>query len=534
MEGQTVNRSVLTPVEFLTRSEYVYPEKTAVVYKEKRYTYKQFAERVYRLANALKARGVGKGDKVAFLCPNIPPMLEAHYAVPMIGAALVSVNIRLSKGEVSYIIGHSDAKVVVVDTEFASVIDQDDLPKVKTYVSVCDVEGYQPMEGSIDYEEFLASAPADKPALDVDSEDQLLAINYTSGTTGRPKGVMYHHRGGYLNAIGEILESQLTAPSVYLWTLPMFHCNGWCFTWGVTAAGGTHVCLRAVAADEIYRLIEQEGVTHLCAAPTVLIMMSSFPGAEDKRMKRPLKIMTAGAPPAPAIISNMERMGAEITHTYGLTEVYGPHSVCAWQPEWENLSAAEMAQIKSRQGVPYIVTQYMDVVDPQTMEPVPRDGQTMGEIVMRGNNVMTGYYKDAEATAKAFAGGWFHSGDLAVMHPDGYVQIMDRKKDIIISGGENISTVEVENIIYGHPDVQEVAVIPVPDGKWGEVPKAFVVPKAGCTPSAEDIIEFTKQHLARFKAPKFVEFGELPKTATGKIQKFKLREKEWKGKKRVN
>lgn len=534
MQLGSVNKSILTPVEFLTRSAVVYPDKPAVVYKKNRYTYKEFAERVYRLANALKAKGVGKGDKVAFICPNIPPMLEAHYAVPMIGAALVSVNIRLSQSEVSYILDHSDSKLVVVDSEFAALVNTEELAKVTTYVTVCDVNEDITLPGGLEYEQFLASASPERPLLEIESEDQLLAINYTSGTTGRPKGVMYSHRSAYLNAIGEILEAGVTAPSAYLWTLPMFHCNGWCFTWGVTAAGATHVCLRAVVAEDIYRLIEEENVTHLCAAPTILIIMTSYPGARDVKMKQKLKIMTAGAPPAPTIIRNMEEIGAEITHTYGLTEVYGPHSVCAWQPSWESMSDDELAAVKSRQGVPFIVTHYMDVVNPSTMEPVTRDGETMGEIVMRGNNVMLGYYKDEGATAEAFAGGWFHSGDLAVMHPDNYVQIMDRKKDIIISGGENISTVEVESVIYRHPDVLEVAVIPVPDERWGEVPKAFIVPKPGTTPSAEDIITFTKEHLARFKAPKYIEFGDLPKTATGKIQKFKLRDREWEGKKRVN
>ena len=534
MQTASVNKSILTPVEFLTRSAFVYPDKIAVVHGDTRYSYREFSERVYRLANALKAKGIGKGDKVAFICPNIPPMLEAHYAVPMIGAALVSVNIRLAREEVSYIVDHSDAKLVVVDSEFAQAVDPKELPKVETYVTVCDVDDTISIDDSLEYESFLASASAVVPPLDIDSEDQLLAINYTSGTTGRPKGVMYHHRGAYLNAIGEIYESNLTTSSVYLWTLPMFHCNGWCFTWGVTAAGATHVCLRAVVAEDIYRLIDQEDVTHLCAAPTVLIMMSTWPGAADVKMKRTLKIMTAGAPPAPTIIRNMEAIGAEITHTYGLTEVYGPHSVCTWQPGWDQMSEEELAEVKSRQGVPYMITHYMDVVNPITMEPVPRDGKTMGEIVMRGNNVMTGYYKDPAATEEAFFGGWFHSGDLAVKHADGYVKIMDRKKDIIISGGENISTVEVENVIYAHPDVQEVAVIPVPDEKWGEVAKAFIVPKIGKNPTPEDLINFTKEHLARFKAPKYIEFGELPKTATGKIQKFKLREKEWVGKKRVN
>ncbi len=532
MHNTRVNKSILTPIEFLNRSNLVYPEKTAIIYQDKRYSYAQMYERVHRLANALQKAGVKKGDKVAFICPNIPPMLDAHYGVPLIGAALVSINIRLSKDEITYIIDHSDAKIVFADSEFAAKVDPERLPKVEKFVNICDQTEELLLDGP-EYEEFLESGSWQAMPTSIDDEDQLLSINYTSGTTGRPKGVMYSHRGAYLNAIGEILESGMDSSSVYLWTLPMFHCNGWCFTWGVTAVGATHVCLRNVVAEEIYRLIALEKVTHLCAAPTVLITMSTWPGATDLQMDYSLRIMTAGAPPAPTIIRNMEAIGAEITHTYGLTEVYGPHSVCAWQPTWENLSAEERAVTKSRQGVPYVVTHFMDVVDPTTMTPVPHDGKTIGEIVMRGNNVMLGYYKDPEATEEAFEGGWFHSGDLAVMHPDSYVQIMDRKKDIIISGGENISTVEVENTIYRHPEVQEVAVIPVPDEKWGEVPKAFIVPKPGSTPEAEEIIDFTKENLARFKAPKYIEFGELPKTATGKIQKFKLREKEWHGKQRI-
>jgi len=533
MNESSVNYDVLSPVKFLERSATVYPEKTAVVYGEIRRTYEEFQARVHRLANALKQNGIGRGDKVAFVCPNTPPMLEAHYAVPMIGAALVSVNIRLSANEVGYIINHSDAKAAFVDNEFAATVKPvlDTLKQVQFFVNVCDTSAETPLPGT-DYESFLASGSADPVAIDVTDEREVATINYTSGTTGLPKGVMYHHRGAYLNAIGEILESHMDSTSVYLWTLPMFHCNGWCFTWAVTAVGGTHVCLRAVLPDKVFDLIESEKVSHMCAAPTVLIMMSSYPGAQDLRFKRRLEIMTAGAPPAPKIIENVEAMGANITHTYGLTEVFGPHSVCAWKPQWDNLASEERAKYKSRQGVPYVTTQYMDVVDPASMVPVPWDGQTIGEIVMRGNNVMLGYYKDPEATQTAFEGGWFHSGDLAVMHADGYVQIMDRKKDIIISGGENISTVEIENVIFQHPDVLEVAVIPVPDQKWGEVPKAFVVPKPGTEPTEDSIIAFCKENLARFKAPKQVEFSELPKTATGKIQKFKLREKEWEGRER--
>lgn len=530
MSKNKVYFDILTPVTFITRSAEVYPDKIAVVHENKRYTYKEFHARINRLASALMKIGVEKGDKVAFICPNTPPMLEAHYAVPMIGAALVSINIRLSSNEISYIINHSDAKALFVDNELSGLVTPilSELKNVKTFVNICDISDEKPLEG-MEYEEFLNTGSDAPVKCMVEDEYEVATINYTSGTTGLPKGVMYHHRGAYLNALGEMMESGFNSESVYLWTLPMFHCNGWCFTWGVTAMGGTHVCLRKVVPEDIYRMIEQENVSHLCAAPTVLISMSTYPGAKDVKMKRQLEILTAGAPPAPTVIQNMEALGANITHVYGLTEVYGPHSVCAWQSQWAELSPEDRAVMKSRQGVPYIVAMYMDVVDPNTMEPVPRDGKTIGEIVMRGNNVMLGYYKDPAATEEAFKGGWFHSGDLAVMHPDNYAQIMDRKKDIIISGGENISTVEIENTIYRHPDVLEVAVVPIPDEKWGEVPKAFVVPKEGRNPTPEDIISFCKENLARFKAPKAVEFGTLPKTATGKIQKYKLREKEWEG-----
>jgi fatty-acyl-CoA synthase len=534
MNENTVNYDVLSPVKFLVRSAMVFPEKEAVIYGDKRRTYQQFYERVNRLASALKNKGIGKGDKVAFVCPNIPPMLEAHYAVPMIGAALVSINIRLSANEVAYIVNHSEAKALFVDNEFANLIEPvlSQLENIHTIVNICDVSSETPLDG-LEYEAFLATGDPAPVEIDVDDERQIATINYTSGTTGLPKGVMYHHRGAYLNAIGEQLEFETNSRSIYLWTLPMFHCNGWCFTWGITALGATHVCLRKVVPEEIFKIIYDEGVTHLCAAPTILIGMSTYATEHNIQLEKRLEIMTAGAPPAPTVIQNMESIGANITQTYGLTEVYGPHSVCQWQPKWDALSASEKAKLKARQGVPYIVAQYMDVVDPDTMQPVPRDGQSMGEIVMRGNNVMLGYYNDPEATETAFKGGWFHSGDLAVMHPDNYIQIQDRKKDIIISGGENISTVEVENVLYQHPDILEVAVVPVPDPKWGEVPKAFVVAKPNCEPSEEDIINFCKENLARFKAPKSVEFSELPKTATGKIQKFKLREKEWQGRDRM-
>lgn len=524
----SVNFEVQTPVNFLMRSVYVYPDKIAVVYNEKRYTYREFYDRVNRLASALKKAGVGKGDKVAFICPNTPPLLEAHYAVPLIGAALVSINIRLNSREIGYILDHSDSRVVFVDNEFANLVTPGvkELNKVTTYVNICDQSPDCPLPGT-DYETFLHTGDASPVESAIDDERDVITINYTSGTTGLPKGVMYHHRGAYLMAIGDAVELGMSYDSVYLWTLPMFHCNGWCYTWGVTAVGGTHVCLRKVAPENIFNLIEKEQVSHMCGAPIVLIAMANHPGAQSVHFHRPLKITTGGAPPSPTIIEQMEAMGAQITHVYGLTEVYGPNTLCAWNTEWDRLPAADRARLRARQGVPSIVSKNMDVVDPQTMEPVPRDGKTIGEIVMRGNLVMLGYYKDPEATDKAFHGGWFHSGDLAVIHPDNYVQIMDRQKDIIISGGENISSVEVENVIYKHPDVLEVAVVSTPDPKWGEVPKAFVTLKPGRSVTEKVLIEYCKQNMARFKAPKYIEFIDLPKTATGKIQKYVLRQKEW-------
>jgi fatty-acyl-CoA synthase len=530
------NYEVLTPANFIKRSVEVYPNKLAVVNGNQRFTYSQFNQRVNQLASALKNIGIQQGDKVAFICPNIPPMLEAHFAVPMIGASLVSINIRLSSKEVGYILNHSDSIVCFVDNEFAGLVlpVMDQLTNIKTFVNICDASDDRPLKGT-DYESFLKTGSTDDVPVTVKDERDVATINYTSGTTGLPKGVMYHHRGAYLNGVGDCLEMGMDSESVYLWTLTMFHCNGWCFPWAVTAVGATHVCLRKVDPAEIIHLFEKEKVSHMCAAPIILIGILNHPAAKDLTLKRPLKIAVGGAPPSPTIIEQMEKMGASINHVYGLTEVYGPYTVCAWHSEWNALPAAKRAAIRSRQGVAYTICQFLNVVNPETMEPVPRDGKTIGEVVMRGNVVMLGYYKDPEATKKAFHGGWFHSGDLAVMHPDNYIQIMDRQKDIIISGGENISTVEVENIIYRHPDVMEVAVVAVPDEKWGEVPKAFVTPKPGTKPTAEEIIEYCKANLARFKAPKTVEFIELPKTSTGKIQKYVLRNKEWgERKQRVN
>jgi fatty-acyl-CoA synthase len=536
MDYPSVNYELLTPVNFIKRSAEVYPEKIAVVHGNQRYTYRQFYQRVNQLASALKNAGIGPNDKVAFICPNTPPMLEAHFAVPMIGAALVAVNIRLSPQEVAYILNHSDSTVCFVDNEFAGLVLSvlDEIPQVKTFVNICDVDDDLPLDGT-EYESFIKTGSGKALAIDLEDERQVITINYTSGTTGQPKGVMYHHRGAYLNALADCMEMGLKNDSVYLWTLPMFHCNGWCFPWAVTAAGGTHVCLRKVDPEQIIELLAAERVSHMCAAPIVLIGITNHPSSDQISLKRPLEVAVGGAPPSPAIISQMERIGASVHHVYGLTEVYGPYTICAWQAHWNDLPPDEQAAIRSRQGVAYAVSQFLDVVDPDTMEPVPRDGATIGEVVMRGNIVMLGYYKDAEATETAFRGGWFHSGDLAVMHPDNYIQIMDRQKDIIISGGENISTVEVENVLYHHPDVLEVAVVSTPDEKWGEVPKAFVTLKKGADTSPEALIEFCKQNLARFKAPKYVEFSPLPKTATGKIQKFVLRDKEWSSReKKVN
>ncbi|NQW18628.1 MAG: long-chain-fatty-acid--CoA ligase [Chloroflexi bacterium] len=526
----------LSPAQFLDRSTGVHADKTAVVYNEIRYTYAQFNERVRRLASALKQVGVGSGDRVAFFVPNTPPMLEGHYGPLRLGAVLVPINIRLSAREVAYILNHSGARVLVFDSEYAPTVRRliGEVPGVEKFIQVVDTEPKADDIAGPDYEEFLADAPAGDPRTDLESELDTIAINYTSGTTGMPKGVEYHARGAYLSALGEALEIGMSWRSKYLWTLPMFHCNGWCFTWAVTAVGGTHVCLRRADADRVFGLVKDEAISHMCAAPTVLTTLYTSPLA-GQGMLSGVRIMTAGAPPAPQVIRSIEAMGAEVEHTYGLTETYGPMTIAEGQPTWADLSVEDRAKIKARQGVPFITGEPgLRVVDDQ-MNDVPNDGKTQGEVVMRGNMVMSGYYNDPEATAKAFAGGWFHSGDLAVRHPDSYIELRDRAKDVIISGGENISSQEVEKVIMEHPGVMEVSVVGVPDEKWGEVPKAFIVKNAGADVSGEEIIEFCRDRIAHFKAPKHVEFGELPKTATGKIQKYVLREKEWAGhERRIN
>jgi fatty-acyl-CoA synthase len=529
-------RSILSPLMLLERTLHVFPDKLGVVDGDRRLSYAEFGARVYRLASALRRRGIARGDRVAVLCRNSGEVLEAHFGVPQLGAVLVPINVRLSADEVSYIIEHSGARALILDRELAALLanvlaNRADLELV-VGVDLAERHGSpaapEPTFEAVDYEVLLGEGDPEPFPSAVDDEDQTISIDYTSGTTGRPKGVMYTHRGAYLNALGEIFAASLTSDSAYLWTLPMFHCNGWCFPWAVTGAGATHVCLPSVDARRVFQLVEAEQVTHFCGAPTVLITLLSERPSADYRFPRQLRVLTAAAPPPPAVIQRFEEMGADITHVYGLTEVYGPHTICQWKREWNDLPADDRARLKARQGVGYLHAPELRVVDEQ-MRDVPADGETMGEVVMRGNNLMKGYYRDEAATANAFRGGWFHSGDLGVMHPDGYIELRDRQKDIIISGGENISTIEIERVLYQHPSVLEVAVIAIPNEKWGEVPKAFVTLKPGAELTADGLIAFSRERLAHFKCPRAVEFGPLPRTSTGKIQKFVLREREWAG-----
>jgi fatty-acyl-CoA synthase len=528
---ESVSFTALTPLAFLGRSAEVFADKTAVVYGDRRLTYGELGAEATRVARGLRASGVGPGDRVAYLCPNIPEMLVSNFAVPLAGAVQVPINTRLSAGEIRYICDHSGATMLVADTEFLAPLAGtfDRFRTVREVVAVSDPAGPAPPDaaelGATSYAELLARGSDEPLPWTVPDELSTISINYTSGTTGKPKGVMYHHRGAYLNALGEIIHQRLDPESVYLWTLPMFHCNGWCTPWAVTGIGATHVCLRAVRADVIWRLLDSEGVTHLDGAPTVLVTIADAPQAHP--LEQGLVATVAGAPPGPTVISRMRELGARIVHVYGMTETYGPLAVNEWQPRWAALNQGEQARLQARQGVAMIQADPVRVVDEQLAD-VPRDGATMGEIVMRGNNIMTGYFDDDDATRKAFRGGWLHSGDLGVQHPDGYVELRDRAKDIIISGGENISTVEVEHVIEAHPAVGEAAVIGVPDEKWGERPKAFVVRRPGAEVTEDELLEYLRAHLARYKAPRAVEFlDRLPRTSTGKVQKFELREKEW-------
>jgi fatty-acyl-CoA synthase len=503
----------LTPLLFLERSAAVFPDKEAIVFGEERLTYRQFAEAVTRMARALKASGVSQGDRVAFLMPNLPELLMAHFAVPMLGAVLVAINTRLSAPEIEYILDHSGSSLLFADPALLDALAGFKAPPaVKETIAL----------GS-DFSAFLERGSDEPLPWRVDDEHRPISINYTSGTTGRPKGVQYTHRGAYLNALAELIHSHHHPESVYLWTLPMFHCNGWCTTWAITAIGGTNVCLRVVDPGLVWDLIAKEGVTHLNAAPTVLISLANHPAATP--FDRIFTVTTAGAPPSPTLIGQMSDLGAEVVHVYGLTETYGPYTVCEPQAGWED--GSDRIKLMARQGVAYIGADPIRVID-ENMNDVARDGKTMGEVVMRGNNVMSGYYNDPEATAHAFRGGWFHSGDLAVWHPDGYIELRDRQKDIIISGGENISTIEVEQAIVSHPAVLECAVVAMPHDHWGERPKAFVVLKPGEQVEGEELIEWVRGRLAKFKAPEEVEIVEaLPKTSTGKIQKYVLREQVW-------
>ncbi len=519
----------LTPLSFLQRSSTVYPDKTAVIHGDQRYSYHEFADRCRRLAGALAAHGIGRGDTVSVMAPNIPAMLEAHYGVPMTGAVLNALNYRLDAATISFILDHAQTKVLITDREFSETISQV-IKNVKHPLLVIDIDDplYEGGEllGECDYESFLMRGEPDFGGPPLEDEWQAISLNYTSGTTGNPQGVVYHHRGAYLNALGQILAFKLSESSIYLWTLPMFHCNGWTYTWGVTAAAGTHVCLRRVDPALIFPMIKQYGVTHMCGAPIVLNMLVHAPAEQRVDFGRTVDVATGGAAPPSKVIAGMEGLGFRVTHLYGLTETYGPATVCAWQDAWDELDLETRTSMMARQGVAYHTLEDIMIADPKTMEPVPSDGKTMGELMIRGNTAMKGYLKNPNATNEAFRGGWFHTGDLGVRHPNGYVEIKDRAKDVIISGGENVSSLEVEEMLYRHPSIMEAAVVARPDEYWGETACAFVTlkPDVGDV-TAEDIIAWCRERLAKFKSPKHVVFGPLPKTPTGKIQKFVLRDK---------
>ncbi|HXP75513.1 MAG TPA: acyl-CoA synthetase [Stellaceae bacterium] len=524
---RTANHAALTPLSFLARSSAVYPDKIAVIHGKQRFTYGEFYRRCCRLADALRRRGIGPGDRVSVMAPSVPALLEAHYGVAMAGAVLNALNYRLDARSIAFILEHANTKLLIADREYSSTI-RAALGQVARRPTTIDIddplhEGGE-LLGEMDYEAFLATGDPAAPWRPPADEWQAIALSYTSGTTGNPKGVVYHHRGAFLSAVGNSIAFRLTPTSVYLWTLPMFHCAGWTYTWAVTAAAATHVCLRRVDPALIFPAIAEHGVTHLCGAPIVLNLLVNAPESVRQRFDHTVEVATGGAAPPSPIIAAMERMGFRVTHLYGLTETYGPATLCAWQEPWGGLELETKSRMMARQGVRSLTLDGARVVTRDTMKDVPADGATIGELVLRGNTVMKGYLKNPAATDEAFAGGWFHTGDLAVMHPDGYVEIKDRAKDIIISGGENISSLEVEEALYRHPQVLEAAVVARPDPTWGESPCAFVLLKPGADVNAAGLIAWCREHLAHYKVPRNVVFGSLPKTSTGKIQKFALRE----------
>ena len=528
LDRNPANFQPLTPLGFLERAAGVFPDRTAIIHGPLRRTYAEFYARTRRLASALANAGIKRGDTVTAMLANTPAMLECHYGVPMTQGVLNTLNTRLDAAIIAFSLDHADAKAVIIDREFSTVMKEAlSLCKVKPFVIDYDDPEYTGAGerlGEIEYEAFIASGDPDYVWSMPDDEWDAIALNYTSGTTGDPKGVVYHHRGAHLLAMGNVITCRMPQHPVYLWTLPMFHCNGWCFPWTVSIVAGTHVCLRAVRAAAMFDAIATHKVTHLCGAPIVMAVLLNASEAEKKPLPHVVHFATAAAPPPEAVLAAMKSAGFNVTHVYGLTEVYGPAVVNEWHTAWDALPGAEQAAKKARQGVRYPVLEGLDVRDPDTMIPVARDGESMGEVMMRGNVVMKGYLKNKASTDKAFLGGWFHTGDLGVMYPDGYVQLKDRSKDIIISGGENISSIEVEDALYKHPAVASVAVVAKPDEKWGETPCAFVELKAGAQASAEELVQWCKQNLASYKVPRTIVFAEIPKTSTGKIQKFKLRE----------
>jgi len=530
----SVNHAPLTPLALLQRTAAVYPGRTAVVYGTRQFTFAAYRERVYRLAQALRTLGIRREERVAVLAPNVPMVLEAHYGIPWAGGVIVAINTRLNAKEVGYILEHSGSRALIADAALLAGLEPiarqlDGLERI--LVAEDPEAGPGPFwrpPGAQDYEAALAAAAAAEPPFPVADEQQSIAIDYTSGTTGAPKGVVYTHRGALLNAVNDGLQNGLDARSVYLWTLPMFHCNGWCFSWAAPGLGATSVCLRQVEARRVRDLIVQHGVSHFCGAPIVLQMLAQLAEAEPFRFETPVRSATGGAPPSPTLLAAMQRLNVQVTHLYGLTETYGPCTVCEVQEDWAGLPVDALADRMARQGVPHLLAGELNVLDAQG-RPVPRDGKTMGEVCLRGNTVMKGYFRDPGATDKAFQGGWFHTGDLGVVQADGYIALRDRSKDIIISGGENISTIEVENVLAAHPDIAEAAVVSRPDDKWGEVPVAFVALKPGRTLTAAAVIAFCREQLAHYKCPQDVIFEALPRTSTGKVQKFALRERLWAG-----